>query len=111
MAATVQMKHPKSGIVKNGFYGFSWTSFFFGGIPALIRGDLVYGIGIIIASLVLGFFSFGLLSIVVNVVWAFVYNKNYTHRLIEAGYEFSDDPTHTAAARSALGIATSPGAA
>jgi len=105
MAATVQMRNPKSGIVKNGFYGFSWTSFFWGGIPALIRGDIAYGIGILVAGLVLGVFSFGLLSIVVNIVWAFVYNKNYTHRLIEAGFEFNDEATRVAAARSALGIA------
>lgn len=105
MAATVQMKNLKSGVVKTGFYGFSWTSFFFGGIPALIRGDLMYGLGIIVAAIVLGLFSFGLLSIVVNVIWAFVYNKNYTHRLLEAGFEFSGDSASVASAREALGVA------
>ena len=109
MATSIQLKHSKSGIIKNGFFGFSWTSFFFGGIPALIRGDLAYGIGILVAGLVLGLFSFGLLSIVVNIVWAFVYNKNYTHRLIESGFEFSDDATRVAAARVALGMTTTPG--
>jgi hypothetical protein len=104
MAATVQMKNSKSGVLKAGFYGFSWTSFFFGGIPALIRGDLMYGLGILVASIVLGLFSFGLLSLVVNIVWAFVYNKNYTHRLLEAGFEFSDDAAVVAAAKTELGV-------
>lgn len=106
MASTVQMRHKQSGIVKNGYYGFSWTSLFFSGIPALLRGDVAYGIGIIVAAILFGFFSFGLLWFLIGLIWAFVYNKNYTHRLLQAGYEFNDDPNRVAGARQALGIST-----
>jgi len=106
MASKVLMRHPKSGIAKSGYYGFSWTSFFFGGFPALLRGDVAYGIGVIVAGIVAGVFSAGLLWFVVAVVWAFVYNKNYSHRLLEAGFEFADDPPRVAEARRALDVAT-----
>lgn len=38
MATVVMLKHPETGIVTKGFYGFSWTTFFFGCLPALFRG-------------------------------------------------------------------------
>lgn len=88
MATPVQMRNKRSGIVKNGYYGFSWTSFFFGGLPALLRGDVAYGLGVLVAGILFGVFSFGLLWFAVGLVWAFVYNKNYTHRLLQTGYEF-----------------------
>jgi len=105
MAAAVQLKHPTTGIVKDGFYGFSWTSFFFGGFPALFRGDIAYGLGILIAGLLFGAFSAGFLWFVVGLIWAFIYNKNYTHRLLQAGFQFDDAPDRVAAAKRALGIA------
>ena len=37
-------------------------------------------------------------------LWAFVYNKNYTHRLLQEGYDFDDMPERVAEARRALGI-------
>ena len=106
MATTVQMKHKQSGIVKNGYYGFSWTSFFFGGLPALFRGDVAYGLGVLVAGILFGAFSAGLLWFVVGLVWAFIYNKNYTHRLLQTGYEFNDTPDRVADAKRALGIAS-----
>jgi uncharacterized membrane protein len=27
MAKEILMKHPQTGVIKKGFYGFSWTSF------------------------------------------------------------------------------------
>ena len=104
MATPVQMKHRQTGIVKTGYYGFSWTSFFFGGFPALFRGDVAYGLGIILAGAILGFPSLGLLWFVVSLAWGFIYNKNYTHRLLQSGFEFNDDPSRVAEARRALGI-------
>ena len=61
MAKIVMMKHEKTGVVKKGFYGFSWTSFFFGGFPALFRGDIVTGLIILFLGLLL-FFLLSLLS-------------------------------------------------
>jgi hypothetical protein len=104
MAKSVQMKHKQTGIIKNGYYGFSWTSFFFGGFPALFRGDIGYGLGILVAGLLVGAFSGGLLWFAVSLVWAFVYNKNYTHRLLQSGYEFNDRPDVNSEAKKVLGV-------
>ena len=105
MATAVQMKHREAGILKTGYYGFSWTSLFFGGFPALLRGDVPYGLGVLAAGVVFGALSAGWLWFVIGLVWAFIYNKNYTHRLIQAGYEFNDTPERVADAKRALGVA------
>ena len=106
MATTVQMKHRESAILKDGFYGFSWTSFFFGGFPALFRGDVGYGLGLLAAGVIFGTLSAGFLWFVIGLVWAFIYNKNYTQRLLQEGYEFSDTPERNASAKRALGVAS-----
>jgi hypothetical protein len=105
MATSVQMKHKQSNILKNGYYGFSWTSFFFGGFPALLRGDVAYGLGVLVAGLLFGAFSAGLLWFVVGLVWAFIYNKNYTHRLLQSGYDFNDTADRVAEAKRVLDVA------
>ncbi len=105
MARSVQMRQKETGIVKNGYYGFSWTSFFFGGLPALFRGDIVYGVGVLIVGILAAAFSFGFLWLLVSLIWAFIYNKNYTHRLLQSGYEFNDAPANVDDAKRALGIA------
>ena len=83
MAREVLMKNPQTGITKKGYYGFSWTTLIFWGLPTIWRGDAVSGTLIIIANLLTG----GLACL----LWAFVYNKHYTQRLIEKGYKFIDD--------------------
>ena len=104
MAAAIQLKHPQTGILKMGFTGFSWTSFFFGGFPALIRGDIGYGLAILLGGCLAAAVSFGTLWFVVSVVWAAIYNKNYTHRLIQAGYQFDDSAQRVEGAKRSLGI-------
>lgn len=90
MAKIVMMKHEATGIVEKGFYGFSWTSFFFGGFPALFRGDFALGIALIVVSLVLCVMGVGFLNLVISLIWAFVYNRTYTLKLLEKGYQFCD---------------------
>jgi hypothetical protein len=97
MATIVMMKHPKTGIIKRGFVGFSWTTFLFGGFPALFRGDIVMGLIVI----VLNMFTLG----IAGIVWAFFYNKKYTLDLIERGYVFADSDAKVSLARERLGIA------
>ncbi|MDR3566507.1 MAG: hypothetical protein P4L43_00605 [Syntrophobacteraceae bacterium] len=63
MATTIIMKNPKTGIVKKGFYGFSWTTFFFIGIPALFRGDILIGL----ITTILGILTGGITTF----IWAF----------------------------------------
>lgn len=64
--------------------GFSWTTFFFGGFPALIRGD--WAVGLIIC--LLNFFTWGIAGIIA----AFMYNKLYAKSLFEKGYAIHTMP-------------------
>ncbi|QEF35539.1 HrgC protein [Helicobacter pylori] len=63
--------------------GFSWTTFFFGFFVPIIRGDVKWAIVMVVAAL----FTFGLS----NIVFAFIYNKQYTTKLLESGYEPTDE--------------------
>ena len=64
--------------VKKAPIGFSWTVFFWGGIPALFRQDWWWGIGLIIANALL----YGCAGIVAS----FFYNKVYLKNLFDKGY-------------------------
>ena len=97
MATAVMMKHPDTGLIKKGFVDFSWTTLFFGGFPALFRGDFLVGV----IFIVLACFTLGLSSVIV----AFFYNKQYTTKLIEAGYQFADSEGLNSIARAKLGVA------
>jgi hypothetical protein len=96
MATTILLRNQKTGMVKKGFYGFSWTTFFFGGLPAIFRGDIAIGLILVILQvLTLG---------VATLIWAFVYNKHYTTKLLEKDYVFADSEGAVALARMKLGI-------
>ena len=69
----------KSGVVKDAPVGFSWTTFFFGFFPALIRGDWLWAVIIFAAS----FVTFGFASI----VFAFIYNRLYIQGLLKQGFK------------------------
>jgi hypothetical protein len=96
MATTIPMHHPQTGIQKTGIYGFSWTTFFFGGLPAFFRGDIVVGVCVIIA----GVFT----CWIAPFIWAFMYNKRYTLALVEKGYVFVGSEAENARAKQKLGI-------
>lgn len=82
--------------------GFSWTTLCFGGWPALIRQDWIWGFGLLIACL----FSWGL----AGVIAAFVYNKIYIKNLLEKGYRVKDTPGITdEQLKNYLGYVTLPG--
>ena len=97
MANKISMKNPGTGLVKDGFYGFSWTTLFFGGFPAFFRGDILIGVAVIILNFVTFYLA--------GVIWAFLYNKNYTSRLLEKGFIFEGSPEQITAAKASLGIA------
>jgi hypothetical protein len=98
------LRNPTTGVQKMGYFGFSWTSFFFGGFPALIRGDVGVGLGMIAVGILAGGLGFGIGWFVVGMIWAFIYNKNYTTRLLEAGYKLADTPERNAQAQMVLGV-------
>jgi hypothetical protein len=99
------MKHRQSGLVKTGFYGFSWTTLFFGMFPALFRGDFITFIGGFVVLAILGIVTVGVGAAVAMLIWAFFYNRYYTRRLLEQGYEFADSETKTSEAKLRLGVA------
>ena len=101
MATAVQMTNQKTGIVKSGFFGFSWTYLFFGFWVPLIRGHYAMaGIHFFIA--ILSAFTLG----VPQFILSFMFNKFYTLRLLEDGYTFSDpDEELVQRAKRTLGLA------
>lgn len=86
----VNMVDPQTDQVKQVKVGFSWTVFFFGFWPALFRGDWKWLIVLLIVDC-LGIFTYGVLTCVFDIVFAFFYNKLYIQDLIQKGYRPSDD--------------------
>jgi hypothetical protein len=104
MATVVIMKHKEHGFIKNGYFGFSWTTLFFGFLPALFRGDFLTFLGGFTISLILGMATFGIGWLFIGVVWACFYNKYYTRKLLERGYIFNDSDEKNAEAAAAIGV-------
>jgi uncharacterized membrane protein (Fun14 family) len=104
MATRIALKHKQTGLVKDGFYGFSWTTLFFGFFPALFRGDFITFIGGFVVTVIIAVVTMGVGAFFVGLVWAFMYNKYYTRKLLEQGYELASSEGENALAASALGI-------
>ena len=96
MAKKVTLKNPSTGLMKQGFYGYSWTYLFFGFFVPLFRGELVVGA----LHLLFTLFTGGLWQLIVS----FLYNNQYMTRMLEKGYVLSDKEEVMAAARTKLGI-------
>lgn len=96
MAKTVMMKNNENGVRRKGFYGFSWTYLFFGWFVPLIRGEL----GVAVLHFFLAIFSCG----IAQLIFCFLYNKQFTQRLLEKGYRFADRPEVNSAAAVAIGV-------
>ena len=97
MAKRVALIHPQTGLMKSGFYGFSWTFLFFGWFVPLFRGELM----IALLHFTITVITIGLWQI----IFAFLYNKQYTTRLLEKGYVLNDSAEVNEEARQKLGIA------
>ena len=71
------LQHPNTGIIKNAPLGFSWTTLFFGALPALFRGDFKW------------FFIQALLSLLIipAPIFPFIYNRIYLQRRLTEGYK------------------------
>lgn len=67
--ATITFKNERTGFIRNAPIGFSWTIFFFGPFPALMRGDWKWVLIILVPAL----FTMGFSSI----IFAFFYNTQY----------------------------------
>lgn len=96
--AKVLMKHEQSGLTKAGYTGYCWTYLLFGWLVPIIRGEI--GIGVL--HLVLTIITFGIFQIVMP----YLYNKQYSSRLLTSGWKLNDTDQANATARMKLGIAS-----
>lgn len=110
MAEVIMMKHPQTGVIKKGFVGFSWTVFFFGWLAMVFRGDIILGLCLSLATVCSLLFNetqylaHVLLIWLIQIVFAFTYNKSYTSRLIKKGFRFSDSDGRNQLGAAALGM-------
>ncbi|QQW92339.1 HrgC protein [Helicobacter pylori] len=114
MATTINLK--KGNLIKKGFIGFSWTTLFFNFWVPIIRGDAIWAIVmfislfcyfVVVDTIIDGMFPdidkipddelieiflLVFLSYIFNIIiFAFIYNKQYTTRLLESGYKPADE--------------------
>ena len=92
----VSVTHTDSGVTKYGFVGYCWAYFFFGFFVPIFRGEI--GIGLL--HLVFSIITFGIFQLVMP----FLYNKQYTTRLLLSGWNLSDVEAKNAIARQRLNI-------
>ena len=97
MAKRVQLIQPETGLMKSGYYGFSWTFLFFGWFVPIFRGVLFISLLHFVITLV----TLGLWQVII----AFLYNKQYMTRMLEKGYVLNDTEEINEVARRKLGIA------
>jgi len=105
VATAIRMINPKTGIITQGYIGFSYTYFFLGifslgWIVPLYRGQLLMSLLCVI------FHMFTLpLWMLTALVFGLFFNKYYTLYLIEQGYVFDDiDLELVSRAKSILGV-------
>jgi len=92
----VIVRHSQSGLTKNGYYGFSPTYLCFGWFVPLFRGE----IAVAALHLIFSIFTFGIWQLIAS----FIYNRQYTARLLTSDWALADTPESEAKARIALGI-------
>jgi len=103
MATRIRMSNPASGLIKDGFHGFSWTTLLFGGFPALFRADFLTFIGYFAIAFILVMVTGGIGSFLLWIIWPFMYNKYYTRRLLERGFRFAGSNAENQRAAEAVG--------
>lgn len=92
----VLMRHTESGLVKYGYTGWSWSYLIFGWAVPLYRGEIAIGL----FHMILTFLSFGFFQLIMP----FLYNKQYTSRLLTSGWVLADSEENNAYAAHKLGI-------
>ena len=92
----INLKHTNSSLNKPGYVGYCWTYFFFSFFVPIFRGEILIGVLHLIFSVV----TFGLFQLVIP----FLYNKQFTSRMLTSGWELSDKEENMQVARLKLGI-------
>jgi len=92
----INLKHDNSGLNKPGYVGYCWTYFFFSFFVPIFRGEILIGVLHLIFSVV----TFGLFQLVIP----FLYNRQFTSRMLTSGWKLSDTEENMQVARLKLGI-------
>ena len=92
----INLKHTNSSLNKPGFVGYCWTYFFFSFFVPIFRGEILIGV----LHLIFSVLTFGLFQLVIP----FLYNKQFTSRMLTSGWELSDTEENMQLARLKLGI-------
>ena len=92
----IRVKHNESGIQKNCFVGYSWTYMFFGFFVPIFRGEISIGV----FHFVFSFVTFGIFQLIMP----FLYNKQYSIRLLTDSWSLNDSEENNALARKKIGI-------
>ena len=90
------LKHQDSGLTKTGLVGYCWTYFFFGFFVPIFRGEIGIGALHFLFSVV----TFGLFQLIMP----FLYNKQYTSRLLVSGFNLDETDENYEIARAKLGV-------
>ena len=80
----------KNGKIKASPLGFSWTTFFFGFLAPLFRGDWLGSLGVFCVLSVAGYAVSPVTVLVFQIIVAVFYNYIYISRLLAKGYEVYD---------------------
>lgn len=104
MATKISLKNKTTGQTKAGYYGFSWTTFFFAFFPALFRGEFLTFIASFVIWLIVASITFGFGACLVFFVWAFMYNKYSALNLIQKGFMLNGTHEENKQAAMQLGI-------
>jgi hypothetical protein len=89
----IRLRHTGIGDEVIAYEGYGWTSLFFCGFPALLRGDIALGLSVLFAWIVIGISAYAvgvptwLSTTIVGGIWGFFYNEIHRERLLRAGYE------------------------
>jgi hypothetical protein len=96
VATRISIRHTESGLVRSGYYGFSWTYLLFGWFVPLFRGEL--GVGAL--HILFWFMTFGLWQLIV----CFLYNRQYMTRMLTNGWVLAGSDGDNIVAGTKLGV-------
>ncbi|WP_395318586.1 hypothetical protein [Fructilactobacillus frigidiflavus] len=86
----ISLVNPTTNQIKRAKIGFSWTTFFFGFWPALFRGNWLWFLVMLVAETLFGLKTYAFGSLIVGIIFAFIYNKLYINGLLNNGWVAAD---------------------
>ena len=104
MAVRIELRNNATGEEDFAYKGYSWTSFFFGGFPALYRGDIKIGLMVLGVTILTGIavvfagIQTWVSTGIIGGIWGFFYNDIHLDRKLREGYQIVDSPAPVPAA-------------